>query len=205
MRNITQLKRSTFFLPILILMLYLLLPTTLCAQGLAITGNFSSQDFKLSPGESSAGIEAYVVVINSNETPIRVNVNTETPEGVTLSVAEYDFVLEIGGQKRLDITVQVDPQALLGEYTIAIYAEAYREGDGIKVTGGGLQRATLTIVDLPPVPAPTDPNNTSTDDNSSILPLLGGIGGGLLLATMIVLWVNRRKHWFHLPGKGSQH
>jgi hypothetical protein len=205
MSNTTQLTKIYSCIPIFALMLYLLLPTSLSAQGLGITGNFSSQDFRLSPGESSTGIDAYVVVINTNETPIRVNVNTETPEGVTLSVAEYDFVLEVGGQKRLDITVQVGSQALLGEYTISIYAEAYREGDGIKVTGGGLQQATLTVVDLPPVPSPTDPSDSSTDDNSSLLPLLGGVGGGLLLVTMIVLWVNRRTHWFHLPGKGSQH
>ena len=205
MRNTTQLIRILFYIPILILMLYLLLPTTLSAQGLAITGNFSSQDFELSPGESSAGIDTYVVVINTNETPIRVKVNTDTPDGVTLSVAEYDFILEVGGQKRLDITVQVGPQVLLGEYTIAIYAEAYREGDGIKVTGGGLQQTKLTVVDLPPVPSPTDPSDSSTDDNNSLLPLLGGVGGGLLLVTVIVLWVNKRTHWFNLPGKGSQH
>jgi hypothetical protein len=205
MRNTTKVTRTFFYVPILTLMLFLLLPTNLSAQGLAITGNFSSQDFELSPGESSAGIDTYVVVINTNETPIRVNVNTETPEGVTLSIAEYDFVLELGGQKRLDITVQVGPQVLLGEYTIAIYAEASVEGDGITVTGGGLQQTTLTVVDLPPEPPPAGPNNTSTDDNSSILPLLGGVGGGLLLVAMIVLWVNRRTHWFNLPGKGSQH
>jgi hypothetical protein len=98
------------------------------------------------------------------------------PQGVTLTVDEYDFVLEAGGQKRLDIIVQVGAQAILGEYTIGISAESYVEGDGIKVTGGGLQRASLNIVKPP----------------SLLLPILGGIMGGLALIAVIVFVVRRK-------------
>lgn len=174
--NVTQLRKPFRYVLLPILSLFLLLLAPSIAQGIALTGNFSHQNFVLSPGETSADIDAYVIVINTGDISNRVKINTQVPQGVTLTVDEYDFVLEAGAQKRLDVVVQIDAQAILGEYTIGISAESYVEGEGIKVTGGGLQRASLNIVKPP----------------SLLLPILGGTMGGLALIAVIVFVVRRK-------------
>ena len=167
----------------------LAMTTLLVAQGLAITGNFSSQDFRLSPGGNSVGIDAYVVVINTNDIPIRVLITTETPDGVTVIVTEHDLNLEPAEQKRLDIVVEVDPQVALGEYSIAVTAKVLHEGDGIQAVGGGRQRAVLNVVG---------------SASSGLLVILASIGGGLVLLVGIAYWVRRRTRGVHLSDNNSQ-
>ena len=157
----------------------LLLPAgSLYAQGLGLTGNFYRYGFELAPGETSAGIEAYIIVINNNAAPVRVKIDTNTPPGVTIALPETDFVLEAGGQKKLDAVVEVDKKTIPGEYKITISATPFREGEGIKISGGGMQRATLKV--LKPGMSP--------------LTLAGIIVGSLLiLAGVVWLLVKRRR------------
>jgi hypothetical protein len=115
------------------------------SQGLGFTGNFYNQTFVLSPGESSAGIDAYVVIVNTETSPVRVEITTRTPAGVTLSIPETEFNLSPNGKKQLDIVVNVSPDAKPGDYSIEVSATAYNAGLGIQVTGGGYQKAKLKI------------------------------------------------------------
>jgi len=127
---------TTFLLPIHIVY----------AQGFALTGNFSRFGFELAPGKTSAGIEAYIIVINNNEAPVRVKIDTRTPQHVTITVPETDFMLDAGANKRLDVVVEVGKKAVPGEYEISISATPIREGEGIKISGGSAQRATLKVL-----------------------------------------------------------
>ena len=130
---------------LVVLVLSLLLPAPVLAQGVGLSGNFYRQHFELSPGETSSG-DVYVVVSNPSGSPVRVKMVTETPAGVTLLLTQDDFTLAAGEQKRLDIGIKASSDAVPGEYTLALAAEAYREGTGIKVTGGSQQQAALSIM-----------------------------------------------------------
>ena len=69
---------------LIVLVLGLLLPAPVLAQGVGLSGNFYRQHFELSPGETSSGDDAYVVVSNPSDSPVRVKMVTEAPAGVTL-------------------------------------------------------------------------------------------------------------------------
>jgi hypothetical protein len=115
------------------------------SQGLGFTGNFYNQTFILSPGESSEGVDAYVVIVNTETSPMRVEITTSTPPGVTLDITEREFVLSPNSKKQLDIIVDVNLDAKPGDYFVEVSATAYNAGLGIQVTGGGYQRANLQI------------------------------------------------------------
>jgi uncharacterized membrane protein len=87
-----------------------------------------------------------VVVFNNGDSPIRVKITTQTPLGVKFLLPGDDFTIAAGEQKRLDIGIKASSDAVPGEYTLALAAEAYREGTGIKVTGGSQQEAALSIM-----------------------------------------------------------
>lgn len=129
-----------------ILAMFLFPAGSLYAQGLGLTGNFYSCIFELAPGETSAGIEAYVIIINKDIASMRVKIDTQIPQGVSIALPETDFVLEAAGHKRLDAVVEVGKNAVPGEYKIVISATPFREGEGIKISGGGAQRATLKVL-----------------------------------------------------------
>jgi len=130
---------------LIVLVLSLFLPTPVLAQGVGLSGNFYRQHFELSPGETSSG-DVYVLVSNPSGSPVRVKMVTEAPLGVELLLAQDDFTLDPEGEQKVNITVEVGSNAAPGEYTITVSAEAYREGTGIKITGGGQQVATLSIL-----------------------------------------------------------
>ena len=123
----------------------LLFSVPVLAQGVGLSGNFYRQHFELSPGETSSG-DVYVLVSNPTSSPVRVKMVTEAPLGVELLLTQDDFTLDPEGEQKVNITVEVGSNAAPGEYTITISAEAYREGTGIKITGGGQQQATLSIL-----------------------------------------------------------
>ena len=131
---------------LIVLVLNLLLPAPVLAQGVGLSGNFYRQHFELSPGETSLGEDVYVVVSNPSDSLIRVKMVTETPAGVELLLTQDDFTLNPEGEQKVNINVEASPQTVPGEYTITVSAEAYREGTGIKITGGGQQVATLSIL-----------------------------------------------------------
>lgn len=140
-------KARYLALPILsLLILNLFTASPVMAQGIGLSGNFYRQHFELSPGETYSSDDIYVIVSNHGDDPIKVKMNTSLPEGVILLLANDDFTLNSGAQQKIGIKVQVSPQAIPGEYDITVSAEAYREGGGIKITGGGQQQASLSIL-----------------------------------------------------------
>ena len=123
----------------------LLFSVPVLAQGVGLSGNFYRQHFELSPGETSSG-DVYVLVSNPTSSPVRVKMVTEAPLGVELLLEQDDFALDPEGEQKVNVTVEVGSNAAPGEYTITVSAEAYREGTGIKITGGGQQQAALIIL-----------------------------------------------------------
>ena len=131
---------------LIMLVLSLFFPTSVQAQGMGLSGNFYRQHFELSPGETSLEEDVYVLVSNPSDSSVRVKMVTQTPEGVEFLLSQDDFTLAPGGEQKVNISVQVSQQAVPGEYTLNISAEAYREGTGIKVTAGAQQQAKLSIL-----------------------------------------------------------
>ena len=152
-----------------------LLPTAV--SGLGFTGNFYRYGFIIEQGQSSAGIDAYVVVINPDQEPVQVRMKIESPDGVTITLPGKEFVLEPLGQKKLEVTVAVSSSVELGEYKLSISAESFREGTGVKVSGAGMQQATLTVV-KPPL---------------NMLPIIVGVVAGILLLVLIIVRLRRKR------------
>jgi len=130
---------------LVVLALSILLPNPVQAQGLAMSGNFYRQHFQLLPGETWEG-DAYIVVFNNGDNLINVRLVSQTPQGVELLLSQEELTLPPGEKQQVDIGIKVGPQAVPGEYTLTLSAEAYRAGTGIKVTGGSQQQAELSIL-----------------------------------------------------------
>jgi len=120
-------------------------PVTVKAQGLAISGNFYRQHFELIPGQSLTTPEIYVVVFNHGEDDLRVKLTTQVPIGVELVLPTTDFTLAPGENRQLEVGVNVGLQVPPGDYDLILTAEAFREGEGIKLTGAAQQQAKLTV------------------------------------------------------------
>jgi hypothetical protein len=129
----------------LLLMASLLMAPPAFAGGLAISGNFSRQDFEMPQGTSLNTPDVYVVVFNNGDEDINIRITTQTPAGVELLLSEEDFLIKAGEQKRVTIGVNVTEAAVPGKYTLKVSAQAYKEGAGIKLMGAAGQTASLTI------------------------------------------------------------
>jgi hypothetical protein len=133
---------------IIILVLALLTPTLsgpASAQGIAISGTFYRHRFQLIPGETISTPDIFVVVFNHDVEPIRVKLTTQSPPSVELLIAETEFSIPPGGDHIVEVGVRASPDAVPGEYTVAITADVVREGTGIVVTTGAQQQAKLSI------------------------------------------------------------
>ncbi len=129
----------------LLLMASLLLPPPAFAGGLALSGNFSRQDFETPQGTTLNTPDVYVTVFNNSDEDINIRITTQTPAGVELLLSEEDFPLKAGEQKRVIIGVNVTEAAVPGKYTLKVSAQAYKEGAGIKLMGAAGQTASLTV------------------------------------------------------------
>jgi hypothetical protein len=145
MASTKQLRAGWLALLSLLLMASLLLVPPAFAGGLAISGNFSRQDFEIPQGTSLNTPDVYVVVFNNGDEDINIRITPQTPAGVELLLSEEDFPLKAGEQKRVTIGVNVTEAAVPGEYTLKVSAEAYKEGAGIKLMGAAGQTAKLTV------------------------------------------------------------
>lgn len=128
------------------LFISLLLPPVATAQGgLALSGSFYRQEFKLPQGASIETPDVYVVVFNNTGSDLTVRMVTDAPAGVELVLSESEFRLATGGQKMVTIGVRVSDAAVPGEYQLRVTAEAQKAGTGIKLLGAAGQTAKLTV------------------------------------------------------------
>ncbi len=124
----------------------LVLPSAAAAQGgLALSGSFYRQEFKVPQGTSIETPDVYVVVFNNSSSDMNVRMTTEAPSGVELVLSDSDFPLPAGQQKKVTVAVKVSEAIAPGEYKLRVTAEAYREGAGIKLLGAAGQTAKLTV------------------------------------------------------------
>ena len=111
-----------------------------------MSGSFYRQKFELPQRVNISSPDIYVVIFNNADDALKINMTTEAPMGVKLALSEEDFALNAGEQKKITVGVNVSEDAVPGEYTLKISAEAQREGAGIKIVGSVAQTTTLTIV-----------------------------------------------------------
>jgi hypothetical protein len=121
-------------------------PIPVKAQGIALSGDFYRQHFELIPGQSLTTPDIYVVVFNHGEQNLRVKLTTHAPLGVELILPTTDFTLPPGENRQLEVGINVGPQVGPGEYDLILTVEAYREGEGIKLTGAAQQQAKLSVI-----------------------------------------------------------
>jgi type 1 fimbria pilin len=139
--------RAWWLVPLsLLLIASLLLPSPAFAGGLAMSGNFYRQEFEIPRGTNLNTPDIYVTVFNNSDEAFNIRIITETPTGVELVLSEKGFQLKAGGQKKVNIGVNVTDAAMPGEYTLKVTAEAYKEGTGIKLLGAAGQTAKLTVI-----------------------------------------------------------
>jgi hypothetical protein len=129
----------------LLLISSLFVPASAFAGGLAMSGSFYRQDFEMPQGTSLNTNDIYVTVFNNGTDDFNVMLTTETPTGVELVLSEKDFPLNAGEQKKVTVGVNVSEAAIPGDYTLKVTAEAYKEGEGIKLLGAAGQTAKLTV------------------------------------------------------------
>ncbi len=116
------------------------------AGGLALSGTFYRQDFELPQGSSLHSPDVYVVVFNNTDSPLEIRMAAEAPMGVKLMLSEEEFELAPGEQKKVEIGIEVSKEAIPGEYTLKVTAQAYKEAQGIQLLGAAGQEADLTII-----------------------------------------------------------
>jgi type 1 fimbria pilin len=130
---------------VLVLMASLLITQPVKAGGLAMSGSFYRQEFEIPQGTSLSTPEVYVVIFNNSSDSYKIRMSAEVPTGVELVLSENDFQLPPGGQKKVNVGVNVTDAAVPGKYTVKVTAEAYKEGSGIQLLGATGQTATLTV------------------------------------------------------------
>jgi len=115
--------------------------------GIAISGSFYRQEFRLPQDTTLKSPDVYVVVFNNSSSNVDIRITTETPPGVKLILSADDFPLKAGEQKRVEIGVEVSQAAVPGEYKVSVTAEPYKKGaTGIQIMGAARQEAKLTII-----------------------------------------------------------
>lgn len=139
-------RARTLALAILVVaLLGLAFPIPVQAQGIAMSGTFYLQQFELIPGQTISTPDIYVVVFNHGEQDLRVKLTTGAPLGVELVLLTTDFTLPPGESQRIEVGINVGAQVPPGEYNLSVTAEAYREGEGIKIGGAVQQQTKLTV------------------------------------------------------------
>ena len=133
----------------LVMMLSLFLPAPVQAEGgIAISGNFYRQNFRLFPGESLTSPDIYVQVFNNSDIDMQVSISNQAPPGVEIILSPIDFTLPPGGQQKVAFAIEVSPEAIPGEYEVGITADSHPEAEeeGFRLAGAAQQEANLTIL-----------------------------------------------------------
>lgn len=138
--------RSLTLAVFIAIFLALAFPIPAEAQGIAISGNFYRQHFELIPGQRVSTPDICVVVFNNGEDDLNVKLVPQTPLGVELLLPATDFTLSPGEERQIEVGVAAGLQVAPGEYNLVLSAEAYREGEGIKLVGAAQQQAGLTVI-----------------------------------------------------------
>jgi len=141
------LRHLAALIPI-VMMLALFLPAPVYADGgIAISGNFYRQHFRLFPGESLISPDIYVTVFNNSEDGMRVKMSTQVPPGVEFILSPVEFTLPPGEQQKIEVGIELSPEAVPGEYEVGITADSYPETaeEGFMLAGAAQQEADLTI------------------------------------------------------------
>lgn len=115
--------------------------------GIAMSGSFYQQEFRIPQGSAVSGPDIYVVVFNNSNNQLSIRMTSRSPAGVDLILSETEFTLPASGQKQVLVGVEVGNDAVPGNYEISISAESYKEGGtGIQLAGAASQKANLTVL-----------------------------------------------------------
>lgn len=116
------------------------------AAGIAMSGTFYQQYFKMLPGENLNTPDVYVIVFNKESEAITVKLVPNVPAGVTMVLPETEFSILPDEDRKVEVGLEISTEAVPGEYIVSLTAEIKRKGTGIVVTGGNEQQAKLSIL-----------------------------------------------------------
>ena len=140
-------RRLAALIPI-VMVLGLFLPAPVQAEGgIAISGNFYRQEFRLFPGESLISPDIYVMAFNNSDTDMLIKMSTQVPPGVNLILSPVEFTLPPGGQQKIEVGIELSSDAVPGKYEVGITADSYPEAaeEGFTLAGAAQQEADLII------------------------------------------------------------
>ena len=140
--------KITFLLALACFLGGILVPSQVrAAGGIAISGSFSQQVFKIPQGSSVSGPSINVVVFNNGSDKLDIKMSSQSPLNVQVILSKADFVLQPGGQQEVLVEVDVAHDATPGDYALSIMAESSVEGTtGIQLAGAASQTAKLTVL-----------------------------------------------------------
>jgi LPXTG-motif cell wall-anchored protein len=143
----TMKKSKSVWIVALVLLLALTAVQT-CSAGVAISGSFYANDYALGQGEEISSKDIYVVVFNKEDKRVRVDVEYEAPEFITVGLSPNSSLLEPDEYERIYITLKADEDAIPGNYTVKVIAIINEvKGDlPIKVLTSAAQEANVAIV-----------------------------------------------------------
>ncbi len=139
-------RRLAALIPI-VMVLGLFLPAPVQAEGgIAISGNFYRQEFRLFPGESLISPDIYVMAFNNSDTDMLIKMSTQVPPGVNLILSPVEFTLPPGGQQKIEVGIELSSDAVPGKYEVGITADSYPEAaeEGFTLAGQLSRKPTLS-------------------------------------------------------------
>lgn len=140
-------RKHSIAMPLLLLVIFAAVcgPGIAQAQGFAISGTFYRQEFRIVPGETISSPDIYIVVFNQSDDAIRVKLTPIAPTGTELLLTQTQFDISARDNRKVEVGVRVSPDAVPGEYTVAITADVVAQTTGIVITSGAQQQASLRI------------------------------------------------------------
>ena len=115
--------------------------------GLGYTGSFSYKTFEIPQGSSINPSNVNIVVINYKNESVGINISSQCPAGISVTLSEESFELSPNSSKTVNVvSINVSKDAVPGDYELSITAEAFATGTGtIQLLGSVRQTASLKI------------------------------------------------------------
>lgn len=114
---------------------------------IGLSGSFYRQIIETPQGSTVQGPSIYVTIFNQGDRDVQIKMSSDVPFGVAMQFSLNEFNLKPGDQQRIDLIVKVSQNAVPGDYSIKVIAEAFAaaEGSGVRMVHSVAQEAKLKV------------------------------------------------------------
>jgi len=149
MNYVTRSKNVTKLVLLLVLMVILtcvMVEKADASGGIAISGSFYRQHFRMVPGEIFDSPDVNIVVFNNFDSDINVQFNTTVPIGTKIDLGNSQIQIPANSSVKLPVKLVLADTVVPGSYIISISAEIVPDPDsGITIVSSAQIRSNLTI------------------------------------------------------------